>query len=237
MNRKYTKYVQTKNLLQNQRGFGWQLGVGIILNRKYTIRNKTARKQEGCVMTQAATLTQQQLQRVLDYLRTRRHYKRNRVIILLTHYAMLRIGEVAALRYCDVVGEDGEIRAEATLSAAQTKGNKARTIWFAEKARVELAAYIATHKPKNPTQPLFYTQRSDGFTANTLTHIVNGIYKNAGISGATSHSGRRTGLTNLSERGVGVRTLMAIAGHANMSTTQRYIDMRPSVIRAAVELV
>ena len=170
-------------------------------------------------------------------LRTRRHYKRNRAIILLTHYAMLRIGEVAALRYCDVVGEDGEIRAETTLSAAQTKGNKARTIWFAEKARVELAAYIATHKPKTPTQPLFYTQRSDGFTANTLTHIVNGIYKNAGISGATSHSGRRTGLTNLSERGVGVRTLMAIAGHANMSTTQRYIDMRPSVIHAAVELV
>jgi integrase/recombinase XerD len=188
-------------------------------------------------MTQAATLTQQQLQRVLDYLRTRRHSKRNRAIILLTHYAMLRIGEVAALRYCDVVGEDGEIRAETTLSAAQTKGNKARTIWFAEKARVELAAYIATHKPKTPTQPLFYTQRSDGFTANTLTHIVNGIYKNAGISGATSHSGRRTGLTNLSERGVGVRTLMAIVGHANMSTTQRYIDMRPSVIRAAVELV
>ena len=197
--------------------------------------------QEYCrpdyVMTQAATLTQQQLQRVLDYLRTRRHYKRNRAIILLTHYAMLRIGEVAALRYCDVVGEDGEIRAETTLSAAQTKGNKARTIWFAEKARVELAAYMATHKPKTPTQPLFYTQRSDGFTANTLTHIVNGIYKKAGISGATSHSGRRTGLTNLSERGVGVRTLMAIAGHANMTTTQRYIDMRPSVIRAAVELV
>ena len=73
-------------------------------------------------MTQAATLTQQQLQRVLDYLRTRRHYKRNRVIILLTHYAMLRIGEVAALRYCDVVGEDDEIRAETTLSPAQTKG-------------------------------------------------------------------------------------------------------------------
>ena len=105
------------------------------------------------------------------------------------------------------------------------------------KARVELAAYIATNKPKSPTQPLFYTQRRDGFRANTLTHIVNGIYKNAGISGATSHSGRHTGLTNLSERGVGVRTLMAIEGHLNMSTKQRYIDMRPSLIRAAVELV
>jgi integrase/recombinase XerD len=99
-------------------------------------------------MTQAATLTQQQLHRVLEYTRTRRHYKRNRAIILLTHYAMLRVGEVAALRYCDVVDADGEIKAETTLSAAQTKGNKARKVWFAEKIRVELAAYVAAHKPK-----------------------------------------------------------------------------------------
>ena len=35
----------------------------------------------------------------------------------------------------------------------------------------------------------------------------------------------------------GLRTLMAIEGNATMSTTQRYIDMRPSVIRAAVDLV
>ncbi len=66
---------------------------------------------------------------------------------------------------------------------------------------------------------------------------MNGIYKNAGISGATSHSGRRTGLTNLAERGVGVRVLMALAGHSNMATTQRYIDLRPSVVVSAVELI
>ena len=71
------------------------------------------------------------------------------------------------------------------------------------------------------TQPLLHMQRSEGFTANTLTHIVDGIYKNAGIIGATSHSGRRTGLPNLAERGVGVRVLMALAGHSNMATTQR----------------
>jgi integrase/recombinase XerD len=96
---------------------------------------------------------------------------------------------------------------------------------------------VAAHKPKQLTQPLFYTQRSEGFTANTLTHIVNAIYKGAGISGATSHSGRRTGLTNLAERGVGVRVLMALAGHRNMATTQRYIDLRPSIVKAAVELI
>ena len=59
---------------------------------------------------------------------------------------------------------------------------------------------------------------------------MNDIY-NIGISGATSQSGRRTGLTNLAERGIGVRTLMAMAGHRNMGVTHRYIDMRPTAIR------
>ncbi|MDA9194808.1 site-specific integrase [Burkholderiales bacterium] len=188
-------------------------------------------------MAQAATLTQQQLQRVLDYLRTRRHNKRNRAIILLTHYAMLRVGEVAALRYCDILEADGHIKAETTLTAAQTKGKKGRKIWFSEKVRAELDAYVAALKPKQLTQPLFYTQRSNGFTANTLTHIVNGIYKGAGISGATSHSGRRIRLANLAERGVGVRTLMALAGHSNMANYTTFIDLRPAMFKAAVELV
>lgn len=49
-------------------------------------------------MAQGAKLTELQLQRVLDYLRTRKRYKCNRAIILLTHYALLRVSEVAALR-------------------------------------------------------------------------------------------------------------------------------------------
>lgn len=68
--------------------------------------------------------------------------------------------------------------------------------------RAELAAYVVAYNPKQHTQPLFYMQRFDGFTANTLTHIVNSICKGAGIRGATSRSGRRTGLTNITERGV-----------------------------------
>lgn len=66
---------------------------------------------------------------------------------------------------------------------------------------------------------------------------MNGIYQNAGISGATSHTSRRTGLTNLAQRGVGVRELMALAGYSNMATTQCYIDLRPAILKAAVELV
>ena len=63
------------------------------------------------------------------------------------------------------------------------------------------------------------------------------IYKGGGISRATLHSVRRTELTNLAEYGAGVRILMALSAHSNMAIKQRYIDFRPAVIKAAVELV
>lgn len=37
----------------------------------------------------------------------------------------------------------------------------------------------------------FYTQRSEGFIANTLTHIVNGIYSQADIGNASSYSSKQ----------------------------------------------
>ncbi len=80
-------------------------------------------------------------------------------------------------------------------------------------------------------------QRSVNCQANNLTYIVHRIYKGTNISGATSHSGRRTGLTNLAEHGVGFHVLIALAGHSNMGTTQNYIDLRPAMLTATAELV
>ena len=190
-------------------------------------------------MKQAATLNEQQLRRVLDYCKRTRHPERNRVILLMTHWSGMRVGEVAALLWSDVVASDGTIRSEIRLSATQAKGRKARVVLMPERLRVELTAFCAARRRKivNTSAPLFATQRSAGFTANSLTHIVNSLYKGAGMDGATSHSGRRTFITNLAERGVSARLLMTLAGHQNLSTTQRYIDIKPTMLRAAVELV
>ena len=185
---------------------------------------------------QAKTLNERELQRVLETAAKSKHAKRNRAILLLTHYAGMRIGEVAAVRFCDILAADGTVRDEINLSAAQTKGNRSRSVLLNERMKAELAAYVQSVKYKDTKQALFSTQRSDAFTANSLTQIVNGIYKRAGLDGASSHSGRRTFLTNLAERGVSVRVMMALAGHRNMATTQRYIDLRPGVLRNAVEL-
>ena len=186
---------------------------------------------------QAKTLNERELQRLLDFVKTTKSATRNRAIILLTHLAGMRIGEVAAVRVCDVVASDGTVRDEINLTAAQTKGNRSRSVLLNERVQSELAAYIRTVRVRDSKQALFNTQRSAAFTANSLTQVVNGIYRNAGFDGASSHSGRRGFLTNLAEKGVSVRVMMALAGHANMATTQRYIDLRPGVLRNAVELV
>jgi integrase/recombinase XerD len=189
------------------------------------------------VTKQAKTLDERQLQRLLEFVAKTKSAKRNRAILLLTHLAGMRIGECAALRVCDVLASDGSIRKDIDLSAAQTKGNKSRTVLLNQRMQAELAAYMQTVRVRDQKQPLFATQRSAGFTANSLTQVVNGIYKKAGFDGCSSHSGRRGFITNLAEKGVSVRVMMALAGHQNMSTTQRYIDLRPGVLRNAVELI
>jgi integrase/recombinase XerD len=186
---------------------------------------------------QAKTLTARELQRLLDHVATTKSPERNRAMVLITHLAGMRVGEVAAVRVCDVVASDGTIRDEINLSASQTKGNRSRSVLLNERMRAELASYMQTVKVHDPKQALFASQRSAAFTANSLTQVMNGIYRNAGFDGASSHSGRRGFLTNLAEKGVSVRVMMALAGHRNMATTQRYIDLRPGVLRNAVELV
>ena len=59
----------------------------------------------------------------------------------------------------------------------------------------------------------------------------------AGIVGATSYSGRRTWLTVLSAKGVGVRVLAEMAGHASIWTIQRYIDINDEQMCCAAELI
>lgn len=150
----------------------------------------------------------------------------------------MRVGEMAALRISDVVNTDGTIKDEIRLSAHQTKGSKGRVVMLGEKIRKELANYAATINIVEFRSPFFYSQRNrNGFTANTLCQHFSAMYRRAGISGASSHSGRRTFITSLAHKGVGVRVLMALAGHRNMSTTQRYIDMNDMMMKVAVNML
>ena len=217
-----------------------QKEVGIDKQRKHTNDIQNTTYEVETMSNQAKTLTQQELRRVLDYTATRKHSVRNRALLMTTHLSGMRVGEVASLRNSDVLDTEGNIRNEIRLSAEQTKGNEARVVFVSDKLRKELELYtrLMSNATINPQLKFFYSQKrtSDGFTANTLTQFFHYLYKRAGIDGASSHSGRRTFITNLATKGVGVRVLMSLAGHKNISTTQAYIDVNDDMKRKAVEL-
>lgn len=187
---------------------------------------------------QAKTLTALELRRVLDYVATRKHAERNRALIMTMYYAGLRACEAVSLRYIDVMDSDGKIRSEAYLAAEQTKGKHGRTIYISEKLRKELATYVKAVACSDPNQKLFQNQKSaDGFTANSLAVFFTNLFKQVDLKGCSSHSFRRSQLTNLAAKGVSVRVLQEIAGHRDVQVTMRYVDVNTDLIKRAVDLV
>ena len=189
-------------------------------------------------MKQAKTLKNEELKLVLAYVAIRRHAARNRTIILASFLSGMRAHELASLKIGDVVDEDGRIRNEIVLTAAQTKGRRARRVFLNVKLKRELAAYVKSDCAKKPlSSSLFVSQKGKAFSPNTMCQLFLNVYSGCGLKGASSHSGRRTFITNLASKSVSVRVLAELAGHSSIATTQRYIEVNDEQLRKAVELL
>jgi integrase/recombinase XerD len=188
-------------------------------------------------MRQARTLRANELKKVLAYVTTRKHAIRDRAIVIASFLSGMRAHELASLRLGDVVDETGRIRDEIALDASQTKGSHARRVFVSAKLKREFDSYIkAICAECISSDPLFRSQKRRAFSANTMVQLFLNIYSECGIKGASSHSGRRTFITNLASRAVSVRVLAALVGHRSIATTQRYIDVNDQQLRNAVEL-
>jgi integrase/recombinase XerD len=194
---------------------------------------------EELKMAQARALNTAEMEQVLAHVNAGRHAHRNRCFILLTHLAGMRVGEVASLRWVDVLTADGHIKEEIRLLPEMTKGKHARTVFISTRLREELQRYADIYRRSASLEcPLFYSQKDarKGFTANSLTQTVAKLYRGAGLDGATSHSGRRSFLTNLANKGTAIHLLRTLAGHRSISTTATYLYSSPTQLKAAVEL-
>jgi len=81
------------------------------------------------------------------------------------------------------------------------------------------------------------SETAESFNANSLAQRFVLLYEGAGLEGASSHSGRRTFLTTLANKGTAIHILKTLAGHRSISTTAAYLYSSPSQLKAAVELV
>ncbi len=190
-------------------------------------------------MATAKSLTPTELQQVLAYIAENSFAQRNRLMLMCTVAAGMRVSEVAGLLIGDVRNANGTIRSEVFLSADRVKHNHARTVYINTRLQQELGEYVAERKWHDNQQPLFSTNRGIrcAFSANTLTQHFHYLYKRAGVTGASSHSGRKTFLTSLASQGISVFVLASLAGHKSITTTQKYVTVNADLNRRAVELV
>ena len=89
--------------------------------------------------------------------------------------------------------------------------------------------------------PVIYSERGRGLSAASVKEWFLRLYDTLGMTGCSSHSGRRTFITRaarkVSDVGGSVRDVQQLAGHASLSATQRYIEGSSDAKRKLVEIV
>jgi integrase/recombinase XerC len=181
---------------------------------------------------QAKVLTAKQIEVVLDHVSRTRHPERNRVFVLLSTKAGLRSKEIAALTWAMVTDADAQVSDCIHLTNTASKGKGGgRTIPLHPLLRDALDvlhARILLDKGRIRSDQHIAASERGHYTAATMATWFYDLFKTLGLHGASSHSGRRTFITNaarkVSQVGGSLRDVQQLAGHSSLATTQKYIE-------------
>ena len=194
---------------------------------------------------QAKTLSKAQIEAASQYVASRRNGMRNQVILLLSARAGLRAKEIASLQWCMIVGADGEISDSINLTDEASKGRGGRVIALNRALKATLGTLYDQERQSGRfdvgTSYVVRTERSERTSAQAIVNLFQRWYQDLGFVGCSSHSGRRTFITNAARKistvGGSLRDVQSLAGHSSLATTQRYIDGDSEARRRVVELV
>ncbi len=189
---------------------------------------------------QAKTLTKGQIEAICALVAKTRYPTRNRVILLLSVRAGLRAKEIAGLRWTMITDGDGQIGRSIHLQDAASKGRSGRVIPMYTGLRSALEILHRELKP-SPGDFVVRTERSKRTSAQVIVNLFARWYEVLGYSGCSSHSGRRTFITNAARKistvDGSLRDVQILAGHSNLRTTQRYIEPNASAQIKIVQLI
>ncbi len=179
--------------------------------------------------TKAKVLSDNDIQDVIATIHFNYYNSRNRCIFMFSLLAGLRACEIASLNVEDVKGLDRLV-----LRAHQTKGTTTRVVLLSERLQNEIRIYL--DDDKRNIGPLFTSNKGRKmFSPHGIVMLLKRLYEEAGIVGASSHSGRRTFITRLAAKNTPIRVLQELAGHKYIGTTQGYIDVNDDMLRKAIE--
>ena len=194
---------------------------------------------------QAKILSKKQIDQLIRYVGTLRHPLRNEVIVLLSVKAGLRAKEIAGLTWSMITDAEGDIASSIHLTDKASKGRGGRVIPINFQLRHKLGELFAFERKHHQfdltTSHVIRTERSKKTSAQAIVNMFSSWFEDMGLIGCTSHSGRRTFITNaarkISSVGGSLRDVQMLAGHSSLSVTQRYIESDGEARLKIVELI
>ena len=157
---------------------------------------------------------------------------RDRALFGVCLYTACRVNEACTLNTLDVYDKKMRVRSEIIFRRHNTKGKlAARAVPVIE----ELREFLVNYKPDSRDGYLFPGRHGKGhINSESASRILRETCEAVGFEGISTHSFRRTALTQMSNAGIPLRIIQEVSGHRNLEELQKYLEVQPNQILGAV---
>lgn len=192
---------------------------------------------------QAKTLAPASFERVLSRVKLGAFPERDLVVVLLSVRAGLRACEIANLTWGMVLDPKGRVAETMDIRSVIAKKQSGRRVPTHPELRAALNALrkISGADDLRSDRTVILSARGAALKPNSIVNWFVTLFKELKLEGCSSHSGRRTFITNAARKahqaGASLRDVQMLAGHRSIETTQRYIDGDSIAQRKLVALI
>lgn len=155
---------------------------------------------------------------------------RDRAVFGVCLFSACRIREAVTLLTEDIYTRSGTVRPCLILRKENTKGKLAtRSIPVIEDLRRILTNYYPL-----AGNPYLFGGRSHGHISHdSAARILRQACQRVGIIGVSTHSFRRSALSQMSNAGIPLRVIQEISGHRNLEQLQKYLEVTDEQVLGA----
>ena len=194
---------------------------------------------------QAKTLNPTQIVKISEFLSTNRYGLRDQTIFYFSVKCGLRSKEISHLKWWMVMESDGSVGSYLNLPNSSSKGKSGRVVPLNKDLKKNLEMMLDEHRRYSDFDPktafIVRTERSKSTSPQSIVNMFQRWYKDLGLVGCSSHSGRRTFITETSKKissvGGSLRDIQMMVGHSSLQTTQRYIESDNECQRKVVDML
>lgn len=143
---------------------------------------------------------------------------KHKLMLLIGYGAGLRLSEIAALKWSDILWEEQKIHIK------NAKGKKDRMVMLP----YSLIDHLKNYREKYPSETWVFEGQFKGepISDRTIQQVMHQAVKKAGITKKASvHTLRHSFATHLLESGTDIRYIQVLLGHSNIKTTLGYTHL------------